>query len=513
MDYLNSPDFAPRVEELMRKRCVPGLAVAVIEGERTFSAGYGLASVDPPRPCTADTIFDIASSSKSLTAASVGLLVRDDDKYPDVKYESTVSSLLPEDFVMSDPDYTKRVTVEDILSHRSGLPRHDDSYLGIRAARVDDARSVTRNLRNLPVSAPIRSKYMYNNIMYTVATYLVEKKSGQTFADFLQERIFGPLGMSSSHLQPERARSFGLGDRIAMGHEWDKKTESYTSFEALESPEAQGAGSIMTTVNDYVKWVKALMNQEHPIDEEVYKGLVRNRMIVSPDVEDPEPLTSPLIYTAGMEIFYYRGYAVIGHDGGVPGFGSRYFFVPDFKFGGALFGNSGGAGDVATILSRELIDAVLGVPASERPKWEEIHAESDVEYEQSPKQTELRRVLREETQPQKMPLSAYTGEYWSPGYHGMIVTIKDDKLFVDATDRSMGYTLVFEHVRDQTEYITHLSEFFAGSDDLIPARFMFHNDRAVKLGLELETQLDDFIWFDRVEEGGSTKTNSPDSSV
>lgn len=107
----------------MQKHRVPGLAVAVIQGERTFSAGYGLASLDPPKPCTADTLFDIASSSKSLTAASVGLLVRDDEKYPEVQYDAIMSKLLPEDFVLSGQGYTEGVTVEDILSHRTGMPR------------------------------------------------------------------------------------------------------------------------------------------------------------------------------------------------------------------------------------------------------------------------------------------------------------------------------------------------------------------------------------------------------
>ncbi|KAJ8113073.1 hypothetical protein ONZ43_g5236 [Nemania bipapillata] len=100
-----------------------------------------------------------------------------------------------------------------------------------------------------------------------------------------------------------------------------------------------------------------------------------------------------------------------------------------------------------------------------------------------------------------MPLSAYTGEYWNPGYHGMTVAIKDNKLFIDATDRSMGYSLLLDHVRGQTEYIAHLSDFFEGGDILVPAEFRFRNDRAIKMGLELED--DEFIWFDRVEDVGS----------
>lgn len=335
-------------------------------------------------------------------------------------------------------------------------------------------------------------------MMFTVAAYLVEKKSGLPFADFLQERFFGPLGMSSTHLQPKRSRSFGLGDRIATGYVWNKEDERYVGFEALDCPEGEGAGSIITSVSDYLKWVKAMMNREHPIDEEVYRGLIKMRTLTSPDPEKREPMTSPVVYAAGLEIFYYRGYMVVGHDGGVSGFGSRHFFVPEFKLGGAIFGNAGNAADVATILARELIDEVMGVPLSERPDWEKVVSDTNAEYASGPKEDEMRRVLREESEPQKMPLSAYTGEYWNPGYRGMTVAAKDNKLYIDARDRSMGYSLVFDHVRGQTEYIAHLSPFQDGGDELLAAEFRFQNDKVIKMGIELEA--DELIWFDRVEE-------------
>jgi CubicO group peptidase (beta-lactamase class C family) len=122
MDLFRSPKFPFHVEELLKQHHVPGLAIAIVQNETIASAGYGKASLDPPRPCTADTLFDIASASKSLTAGSVGLLVNDDEKYPEVQYQATMSSLLPDDFVMSREEYTKGVTVEDILSHRTGMP-------------------------------------------------------------------------------------------------------------------------------------------------------------------------------------------------------------------------------------------------------------------------------------------------------------------------------------------------------------------------------------------------------
>jgi CubicO group peptidase (beta-lactamase class C family) len=211
---------------------------------------------------------------------------------------------------------------------------HDNSYLSPRAAQPDDARSITRNLRNLPVGAPIRSKYIYCNMMFTVATHLVEEKSGLSFSDFLQKHFFQPLGMDSTNLQPERARANGLGDRIATGHSWDEENKRYGGFQSPDCPESQGAGSIITSVNDYIKWVKAMMNQESPITTEVYKGLMKLRTFQNPDDERLRPFTSPTACGLGWEICYYRGYKVASHDGSIPGFGTCHFFLPDFRFGG-----------------------------------------------------------------------------------------------------------------------------------------------------------------------------------
>lgn len=379
---------------------------------------------------------------------------------------------------------------------------HNNSYLSPRAAYPDDARSVTRNLRNLPVCAPIRTKYVYCNIMFTVATYLVEKKSGISFSDFLHSHFFQPLGMHVTNLQPECARAKGLGDRIATGYSWNRETAEYREFQSPDCPEAQGAGSIITSVNDYIKWVQAMMNHEGPISPELYKGLVKSRILQNPDAIDLRPLSSPTACGLGWEIFYYRGYMVVNHDGEVAGFGSCHFFLPEFKFGGVIFANSTDGGMVATILARELIDEALKIPPVERPNWNEIESQ----YCSDDDQETLEELMQQlcpgitEPQPQTIPLSTYLGEYWNPGYHSLTVIIKNDKLFIDATDRSFGFSLVFQHIHDQTKYIVHLSDFLEGGDILFKAEFRLEKNKAVKLGLHIEAELEELIWFDRVED-------------
>ncbi|KAM0454194.1 hypothetical protein ACHAPV_008662 [Trichoderma viride] len=515
MDLFNSPAFSSHVEELIKKYHVPGLAIAVVHKDVTASKAFGVASFDPPRPMTTDTLLDIASASKSLTAASVALLVAD-DKHPEVTYEAEMAKLLPGEFVMPGQGY-EGVTVEDILSHRSGMASNDNCYLGPRAKNTDDAQSITRNLRNLSTAAPIRTKYMYCNMMFSAASYLVEKKSGISFADFLEDRFFKPLDMTSTNLQPELARSKGLADRISPGHWWDKKAKKYNEFVIPDAPEGQGAGSIITSVNDYVKYVKALMNHEEPFTEDIYKGLIKPRTIVDLDYEKLTPFASPLLYAAGWETHYYRGHLVVAHNGCIAGSSSNHFFVPDFKFGGAIFGNSDDAGYLGDVLLHEFLDELIGLSQDQRLNWDKVLYENytdkkyddygtneneDAEDEEKEAEEERQKLCPgiKEPEPQKMPLSAYIGEYWNPGWRGLVVEIKDGQLFIDCSDRSYVFTLQLRHVCEQTKYIAIEREVVGGLAMVLRAEFRFDNGTAVKLGVSFEEKLDDYIWFDRVQE-------------
>lgn len=125
MDLFNSTAFGNHVDALLKEWHTPGLAIAVVQNDRIASRGFGRACIDPEKPVTADTLFDIASCSKSTTAGAVALLVEDEEHYPDIKWDAKMSALLPDDFVMAEESYMKDVTVEDILSHRTGLARCD----------------------------------------------------------------------------------------------------------------------------------------------------------------------------------------------------------------------------------------------------------------------------------------------------------------------------------------------------------------------------------------------------
>lgn len=155
--------------------------------------------------------------------------------------------------------------------------------------------------------------------------------------------------MNSTHLQPHAAIDAGLKDRIATPYRVDQDG-NYAPIELMQVPESQGAGSISTSVNDYIKWIRAVMNQEPKITPEIYHELIRPRIIEDHDIDEPGEQTSSTLYAAGWEEFYFRDTLVIQHNGLTSGFGSFHFFLPQFKFGGIAIGNSIWANPVGTLL-------------------------------------------------------------------------------------------------------------------------------------------------------------------
>lgn len=241
---------------------------------------------------------------------------------------------------------------------------------------------------------------------------------------------------------------------MACGHYFDEEGSTWKEFHAFDAPEGLGAGSVVTTVDDLLKWVRALMFRHGPITEDIYTELTKPRTIVSEDMSDLDPYSSPTLYALGWEIYWYRGHQVVTHDGLIQGFGSTHFFIPSVGFGACILGNAAGIEDIVFILARELIDAALGVPQSERPDWEAIWsarvAKGDEEQEQAT--AELRERLKagdaEHQVEVEMPdLATLAGDYWNIGYHNLTVEVDGDRLFADGTDRSMPIMLSFEPMR------------------------------------------------------------------
>ncbi|HLM02680.1 MAG TPA: serine hydrolase domain-containing protein, partial [Pyrinomonadaceae bacterium] len=169
---------------------VPGFAIAIVKDDKlVFAKGYGVRQLGKPDKVDENTQFAIASNSKAFTTASLAILV-DEGK---LKWDDKVSQYLPE-FQMSDPYVTRELTVRDLVTHRSGLDTFSGDLLWYETTYSAD--EILRRVRFLKPVSSFRSRYGYQNLMFTAAGRIVEKISGKSWSDFVRERILTPLGMT-----------------------------------------------------------------------------------------------------------------------------------------------------------------------------------------------------------------------------------------------------------------------------------------------------------------------------
>ena len=227
---------------------VPGMAIAVVHGDRTvFSAGYGVTVQNSDSRVTADTVFQIASLSKPLSATGVAAAIQTSDG--GLGWDTPIRTLLPE-FELSDPLVTERATIGDAFSHRLGLATgagDDLEDLGY------DRRAILEKLRLQPLDE-FRSSYHYSNFGLTIGAEAVAAAIGMPWEQLMDERVFAPLGMSSSSA---RHRDFLSHDDRARLHAFEHGT---FVAELDRDPDAQSpAGGVSSTANDLARWMRMLL--------------------------------------------------------------------------------------------------------------------------------------------------------------------------------------------------------------------------------------------------------------
>jgi len=166
---------------------VPGIAVAIVHGgEMVYAKGSGLRDIDSKLPVTPDTLFAIGSSTKAFTTFVLATLA-DEGK---LDWDAPVRRYIPE-FRLHDPMASERITARDLVTHRSGLPRHDALWYNSPLTRAE----MVRRIQYLPESKDFRTEFQYNNLMFMTAGYLAERISGTSWEELVRARIFQPLAM------------------------------------------------------------------------------------------------------------------------------------------------------------------------------------------------------------------------------------------------------------------------------------------------------------------------------
>ncbi|TVY52262.1 Protein flp, partial [Lachnellula suecica] len=284
-----------------------------------------------------------------------------------LSWSTPISSLIRDDFVLPDAYSTQHVTLEDALSHRTGMPRHDFSYGGIKPDGTKrGVRDVVRSLRDLPLSAELRTRFQYCNMMFVVVSHVVETLTGMWLGDFLKEKIWEPLEMESTYFSTSAAQA--APEPLAQGYVYHD--EKYEPVPPMDLHIVSGAGSIISNVLDYSKWIRAFLTTSGPLSASDYAALKSPRTLMPSD-ELPGPYTGPLAYSLGWFTGTYQGYEFFQHSGGMEAFGAEVLIFPALSYGLVSFGNTASTSNAVEMkLLFHLLDEKLGIPHDKRWDWD-----------------------------------------------------------------------------------------------------------------------------------------------
>ncbi len=407
--------FETFVTKTMEEWKVPGLGISIVkDGKVIFSKGFGFRDVKKGLKVTPKTLFAIGSCSKAFTAVTMGILV-DEGK---LDWDKPVREYLPS-FKLKDPFATEGMTPRDLVCHRSGLPRHDLMWYGSSATR----KELFDRLQYLEPNKDFRMTFQYQNLMFMTAGYMVGKVAGTTWEKFVQNRIFGPLGMNDSNFSVEdskKAPDFAL----PYAEKEDKVIE--IPFRNIDT--VGPAGSINSNVIDMADWLllnlkKGKFGEKQIISEESLKEIHSPQMISSKSYKYDESFYST--YGMGWGITAYRGHLMVSHGGGIDGFTASVNFMPRDNIGMVIFTNMSGT-PLPGIVAYNAYDRLLGldqIPWNKRIKDQRDKAKE--EAEKAKKEKGKDRKLN--TKPSH-PLRDYAGDYEHPGYGVLAIKKEGDRL-------------------------------------------------------------------------------------
>jgi CubicO group peptidase (beta-lactamase class C family) len=422
--------FSPWVEKQMKDHDVPGLAIAVVkDGKIVFARGFGYRNVKEKLPVTPDTLFPIGSCTKAFTATLLGILA-DEGK---LDWDSRIRDYLPE-FKLKDPVTDNLVTPLDLLTHRTGVARHDYSLYNAPASREE----LVKRLRYLDSSKSFRSGFQYNNFMYVTAGYMAGRIAGTTWEDLVQKKILDPLGMKTSNFSVEKLKK--MKDYALPYTKMDNKLQEipFRNIDAVGP-----AGSINSSIDEMAQWLLLNLNKGKWGDTRLVSGKTM-AMIHSPQVavggtlpEDEERFYS--FYGMGWFITAYRGHVQVTHDGGIDGFLADMTLLPRDNGGMVILTNSDSGDPCSLIIANNIYDRLLGLTPI---PWSKRYKEKEEKYKlEKEKQKKKADAGRKTGTVPSHPLGDYAGEYEHPGYG--VLTVKKD---------GDGLTVIFNGIRYNVEH-------------------------------------------------------------
>ena len=417
-------ELATLVEEELARFRVPGAAVAVVkDGEVVLARGFGYRDADKESPVTQHTRFPIGSTTKAFTAAAVGTLVDDGV----LEWDRPVREYLP-GFQLNDPVATRDLTLRDMLSHRSGLPRHDHLMLMYGGGGLSRAELVAR-LQHLAFNKSFRAEWQYNNLIYMAVGHLIEIVAGQTWEAAVQQRLLDPLDMTHSNFSIAELQK---ADDHSLPH-----TER--AGEILEVPfrsiEIIGpAGSINSCIADMSEWLRLHTEQGRIEGGDILSPAalkeIQSPAIVMPADAIPWEDVNLVGYALGWVVEDFRGHRHIWHNGGVDGFKTIVSFIPEKRIGVCVLSNRFPSNGPEVIAYR-VLEELLGLDAL---PWGDRYLKLQEAAASGSEDTRAHVRARSKGTPPTHPLEDFAGSYVHAGYGRISFAVDGDELVADLHD-------------------------------------------------------------------------------
>ena len=364
---ISDKDFAVEMDAFVGKTMtafpeLPSIAMVVVKDNKPiFIRAYGLANKETGTKADANTLYYIASATKSYTALAAAMVDREGKIRlgdPITKYAKGVTFKTPI------PD---KVTIRDLLTHTSALDNDPFAWRVAYSGDADEKQLVDILANGTSFDDKTYGKYAYTNLGYNIYGELAWLTLGKRWQDLLQEKVFDPIGMKQTTAYVSRARTKKLS--VADSYLFDPSTESVirAPLDKMDS-NMQAAGGIYTSLNDLSRWLIVNINN----------GKIDGRQVIPADVmqtvhtgyadvqRSNPPFTGSGKYGLGWQIGQYKNEQVIYHFGGFPGWTSHISYMPDKKIGVAVIVNESTAGgQVESLLATYAYDRLLGKETNE----------------------------------------------------------------------------------------------------------------------------------------------------
>lgn len=414
-ESLDSRAIDNLVRSALKRWNVPGVAVAIVRDDKViYLKGHGVRSIEDGTKVTPDTLFPIASCTKSFTTAAMALLV-DQGK---MRWDDPPGKFVPY-FHLSDPLVDREVTLRDLVTHRTGL--RDHLLLWYRSPVPQKER--IQRFAHLPLDKPFRTSFQYQSTMFTVAGLAVAEASGMSWDDFVRKRLLDPLDMKTTYFTTTAIAKIA---NKASPHRLDSEKQPHL-MEPYPMDTPEPAGSIQSNAHDLAKWLLFQLDGKSLISAHNLTEMHTPQIVIPLDAVDriQFPETNQMSYGLGWVIQDHLGHRLLQHGGAIDGFRCHFTLVPKSRLGIVLLCNLHQT-RMNIALSNSLLELLLGLP---RRDWNEIvaGAERQDEAEAQRKESERQKRRRFDTRPSR-ELGGYTGAYSHPAYGTVHVTLENGRL-------------------------------------------------------------------------------------